>query len=193
MESVASRIVAEIAILSPADRAMVRRLLSGEAVDEGASRELRTGLLNNDGFVAVATATLEGIDVHERQLVRIGVHRLESIRSAKGVAIADDALRCVADVLRGGFRGSDVVGLLDDDTFVVLCGSTPHQALAKRIAGSVDGVAHGLPVRVAVSLASKRATTAPVREQIAELDGALQRAMVDDVYRAAGLSASIAR
>jgi diguanylate cyclase (GGDEF)-like protein len=179
---------------------MVREDQSADA----ASAELRfladtdalTGVLNRRAFEEAACAAAAAADAqrHPCALILIDVDRFKDINDARGHGAGDAALRALAEALREGLRGGDVIGRLGGDEFALLL---PRADLdrATQIAGRLREAVRALrPVydgEVLRLTASFGLTEAEPAETLTELmhraDAALYRAKAggrDRVVRA---------
>ncbi|MCW8278707.1 GGDEF domain-containing protein [Pseudomonas sp. PCH199] len=87
-----------------------------------ASMDELTLLPNRHGFIALAKLGLEACMQLERPatLLFFNLDEFKRINYLYGRAEGDNALKTYADVLRIGFRESDVIGRLEGATFVAL-------------------------------------------------------------------------
>lgn len=87
-----------------------------------ASMDELTLLSNRHGFIALAQLGLNVCQQLDRPatLLFFNLDEFKRINYLFGRAEGDDALKTFADVLRIGFRESDVIGRLDGATFVAL-------------------------------------------------------------------------
>ncbi|WP_232312809.1 sensor domain-containing diguanylate cyclase [Enterovibrio coralii] len=102
-----------------------------------------TGLLNEQGFWVLSQNSL---NMCERlnapaTLAYFDVRGLKSINQLYGLKEGDNALAFFAELLRFGFRESDVIARLDCDRFAVLLNNTPisnTQEILKRFKERVE-------------------------------------------------------
>ncbi|WP_419710847.1 GGDEF domain-containing protein [Pseudomonas sp. NFX224] len=108
-----------------------------------ASMDELTLLPNRHGFIALAHMGLEASAQLERPatLLFFNLDEFKRINYLFGRAEGDDALKTFADVLRIGFRESDVIGRLEGATFVALLtgsGSVDLTAIKARLEEMLD-------------------------------------------------------
>ncbi|MFU2326312.1 GGDEF domain-containing protein [Pseudomonas sp. NFX98] len=108
-----------------------------------ASMDELTLLPNRHGFIALAQMGLEACAQLERPatLLFFNLDEFKRINYLFGRAEGDDALKTFADVLRIGFRESDVIGRLEGATFVALLtgsGSMDLTAIKARLEEILD-------------------------------------------------------
>jgi diguanylate cyclase (GGDEF)-like protein/PAS domain S-box-containing protein len=109
-----------------------------------ATRDELTGLLNRRGFRALAEQELKvGRRSGRRDaVIAVDLDDFKPVNDRWGHAAGDDALRLVAEVLRGAVREGDVVARLGGDEFVVyasgLAGAEEGHVLAARLTGALD-------------------------------------------------------
>lgn len=101
-----------------------------------------TGLYNRRGFLAFAEREWERARRQQRGalLFTFDLDDLKPINDLHGHSAGDAALVLVAEVLRAGFRGSDVVGRLGGDefaAFVVPGGATADSAASARLVDTI--------------------------------------------------------
>lgn len=95
-----------------------------------AQTDAMTGLLN-------AVSTRENVDVwlqgdeHRgmQALIMLDVDRFKDVNDTYGHAVGDEALRQSAALLRRHFRGSDIVGRVGGDEFIVFMKNIPGDAI----------------------------------------------------------------
>lgn len=95
-----------------------------------AQTDAMTGLLN-------AVSTRENVDIwlksdecHGMQaLIMLDVDRFKDVNDTYGHAVGDEALRQSADLLKRHFRGSDIVGRVGGDEFIVFMKNIPGDAI----------------------------------------------------------------
>jgi diguanylate cyclase len=108
-----------------------------------ASMDELTLLSNRHGFLALAQMGLDACAQLERPatLLFFNLDDFKRINYLFGRAEGDDALKTIADVLRIGFRESDVIGRLEGATFVALLtgsGSVDLTAIKARFEEMLD-------------------------------------------------------
>jgi diguanylate cyclase (GGDEF)-like protein/PAS domain S-box-containing protein len=93
-----------------------------EALHTLAMQDELTGLYNRRGFRDVARRHAHLADRNDRRayVFFMDVDGLKEINDTYGHLAGDHALRCAADVLRGTFRTSDVIGRIGGDEFAAL-------------------------------------------------------------------------
>lgn len=101
-----------------------------------------TGLYNRRGFDELGAHYLRLARRSGRSatLLTVDVDRFKTINDTMGHHLGDRALLRLAEILRGAFRGSDLVARLGADEFAVLAPDTsadPPQSLLDRVLGSV--------------------------------------------------------
>ena len=87
-----------------------------------ATHDPLTGLLNRGGFTQVATRRLLRTGDEDHTLLYVDLDRFKRVNDTQGHAAGDTVLREVADRVRSVVRGTDLVGRIGGDEFVVLCG-----------------------------------------------------------------------
>jgi len=147
-----------------------------------ADHDSLTGLMNRRRFrdALESRLALQRRYGGEDALLVIDVDGLKKINDARGHATGDAVLRCVADVMRGRVRSTDVVARLAGDEFAVLLPSaTPEQSaalaadlVARMAAEEVEGVRPS----VSVGIARLGAEAAGAEEVTATADAAMYRA-----------------
>lgn len=133
--------------------ALNRRLAAEAQRRKGLEAELRaqavtdfgTGVYNRRGFfdtVNRALSRARRADV-TLALLAIDLDHFKHVNDAYGHAVGDRALTLVADALRGSVRGSDVVGRVGGEEFMVMLPDTDSagaRATAARILASIRAV-----------------------------------------------------
>ena len=112
-----------------------------------ASHEPVTDCLNGNVFSALVEARRKHVPSgpmgREGALLIVHVNELMSLGLHFGLGWKDEALRLVADTIKGSIRRDDLVGRLGEDEFgVFLPGATQEEAMevGNRIASAVKGV-----------------------------------------------------
>jgi diguanylate cyclase (GGDEF)-like protein len=119
-------------------------------------------------------------------LMAFDVDRFKTVNDRFGHAVGDNALHAVAQALKRGVRGVDIVGRVGGEEFVVLAPETPArdafavaERLRKAVAERIVTTPTGEPVRVTVScgVATLSAVQARTPEELlSHADAALYRA-----------------
>ncbi len=173
----------EVQALSSALQSTTRHLLrANEEMDmqvkdrtrelEVANRELDllarsdplTGLLNRRGFGAHLKAAMPLALRSGRPLsvIMLDVDHFKRINDSFGHDVGDEVLKYLGHMLPGRLRGSDVVGRLGGEEFVVMLPDTgPEGALAIATALNQEIAAHSDPVYGSITISAGVATTAP--------------------------------
>lgn len=81
-----------------------------------------TGVYNQRGFEILAAHTIRKAmrQAGRMMLLRVRAERLDALRRESGPEAANALLGTLGAVLRGSFRGTDLVARMDDDEFCVL-------------------------------------------------------------------------
>ena len=103
-----------------------------------AARDGLTGLLNRSEFMRQADAELaRALRYHRPLCVVVGdLDHFKHINDEYGHPVGDQALRQVGAVLRSAVRGTDIVGRLGGEEFIILLPET-HAAIGMQIAEKV--------------------------------------------------------
>jgi diguanylate cyclase (GGDEF)-like protein len=149
--------------------AMLRELLTGtaaqaatalanarlmEAMAHQARHDNLTGLLGHRAFHEALGGCLD--EAGSFTLATIDIDDFKRINDRYGHPVGDEALRLVADALRGAVRDGDAVFRVGGEEFAVLiAGLEPDSALAvaERLRAAVAAVPFREPLRVSVGLA----------------------------------------
>ena len=112
------------------------------ALDRLAYTDPLTGLLNNRGFLAIASRALEAAERLGSRvtLLYLDVDDLEQINAAYGYSGGDAALRETATLLRDSVRTTDIVARVGDDEFCIALtdGSPPAREVAHALGRAFD-------------------------------------------------------
>ena len=127
-----------------AGREVHQLLKQHDQLEQAATRDGLTGVLNREGFKAqaaeiLAKAARYGIGV---ALAYIDVDHFKMLNDTFGHACGDAALRTVVNAVTEGVRQSDLVGRLGGDEFVVLladCSREDAEKIVQRIVEAVAG------------------------------------------------------
>jgi diguanylate cyclase (GGDEF)-like protein len=139
-----------------------RQRLELEKVADGRQRALLTdeltGLNSRRGFFQLAGTHLK---LHRRRantavLFFVDVNELKEINDRHGHGAGDEAIREVANAMRGTFRTTDLLARLSGDEFVILA-MLPREEIAQVAAKLTSRLEHfnstaGRPYRLAVSI-----------------------------------------
>ncbi|MCM8769744.1 MAG: diguanylate cyclase [Candidatus Omnitrophica bacterium] len=89
---------------------------------ETSLRDDLTGVYNRRGFFTLAEQEMKRTQRRKNpfQLLFIDLDRLKSINDTKGHSTGDEALKNLAEILKGTFRKSDILARIGGDEFVVL-------------------------------------------------------------------------
>jgi diguanylate cyclase (GGDEF)-like protein len=130
-------------------------------LEEAASTDGKTGLLNAVKWVAEAERVLAGRDGLERTggVLVLDIDHFKAVNDRHGHAAGDHVLAAVADALRRMVRAHDLVGRLGGEEFVVMTWGAAHGArsaelesvelevVAERIRAHVEGLRLEVPTR----------------------------------------------
>jgi two-component system, cell cycle response regulator len=165
--------------------AIERSRMQAESRDVSLTDEL-TGLLNRRGFIHMAEQQMRLVRRSGRpcSVVFADLDGLKRINDEFGHAEGDKAISAAADVLRGVFRESDLLGRIGGDEFTVL--ATGHGAedaitLARRVRAAVEasnGTA-SRPWKLSVSIGVVRCDLSRT-QTIADLLQEADRRMYED-------------
>lgn len=139
---------------------LLHRNLLVRQLEEAASKDPKTGLLNAVTWRAQALAELDRANREHEQLgvLMLDLDHFKTINDGNGHLLGDKVLVAVAELLKQETRPYDVLGRFGGDEFVMLCPGVDGTALAdiaERIRGGVERLA--IPhadrtVRVTVSV-----------------------------------------
>ena len=138
-----------------------------------------TGLYNRRGFTDLGEQYLKLARRSGRgaSLVYVDLDRFKSINDQYGHRVGDDALNQAADVLRGTFRGSDLIARMGGDEFAVLAHNSRENpgVLAQRVRDAFEHYNDATldPYRLEVSVGSARtdgAAYVPLEELVSDAD-----------------------
>jgi diguanylate cyclase (GGDEF)-like protein len=101
-----------------------------------------TGLLHHQAFTDELERELERAQrySHGLALVFLDVDRFKSINDTLGHPVGDRVLRCLADLLREGVRGSDLAGRMGGDEFAVGLLESDEEAAGRLLARLDDRI-----------------------------------------------------
>jgi diguanylate cyclase (GGDEF)-like protein len=110
-------------------RALERNTVSGLA---DLLRDRETGLYNCEGFRALTAKAVQAAQRTGGQLVvlTIRIANLEALRKEFGPSDGDSAIKDTAEMLKGGFRRTDVVARLGEGNFAVLAADAAEPSAA---------------------------------------------------------------
>ena len=159
--------------------ALAYRALDVPGLVEASRIEPKTGLFNARHFSVALEGELgrSGRFARPVALLMVDLDYLRDVNSARGHLEGDDALRLVADVIRGATRAYDVPARWGGDEFCVLLPEACREealAVAERIRSSVErtGIARGLPITVSVGVAAVPTRGVTADDLVAKADAA---------------------
>lgn len=155
-------IILAVPLLGALSWKMRQLAIAHAALQVVASTDSLTAVLNRGAFNMLVDAYLTAVRQREARsegaLLIVDADYFKAINDQFGHESGDDALRIIADAIRGLVRGADIVGRIGGEEFgIFLPGSTGHQAqaVAERIRTTVnsapfmpDGVQRRLSVSV---------------------------------------------
>jgi diguanylate cyclase (GGDEF)-like protein len=114
-------------------------------LEHAATTDDKTGLLNVGTWRALADAELERGTRHDQQLavLMVDLDFFKGVNDRYGHLAGDQALRAVAETMRGVVRGSDLVGRFGGEEFVILVSGVDSAAtveIGNRICERVRGL-----------------------------------------------------
>ena len=118
-----------------------------------AQTDAMTGLLN-------AVSTRENVDVWLKNgecrgmqaLIMLDVDRFKDVNDTYGHAVGDEALRQSAALLKRHFRGSDIVGRVGGDEFIVFMKNIPGGTIVSSQLEKLCQAFHAIRIAEALSL-----------------------------------------
>ncbi|KQZ15447.1 MULTISPECIES: GGDEF domain-containing protein [unclassified Mesorhizobium] len=125
-------------------------------LEEKASRDDMTGLLNRESFFAVLECSRRKSD--RGALLIIDADHFKTINDRFGHLAGDDALRLISSAIQRGLRSGDVLGRIGGEEFgALLVGTTAQEArhIAERVRREVESIGfspEGTPVPLTVSI-----------------------------------------
>ena len=153
-----------------------------------------TGLLGHRGFHESLAIQLHGRG-SPFALAAIDIDDFKLVNDLHGHPVGDEALRSVADALRGSVREEDTVFRVGGEEFAVLMpglSAADAEPVAERMRAAVAATPFVLPLRVSVGLTSWPADAADRDALLESTDAALyaaKRAGKDRVVRPGGVDA----
>jgi len=145
-----------------------------------------TGLANRRAFMEAGRSALERARRYERPLsvILFDIDHFKQVNDRHGHAAGDEALRCVAVILRGTARASDTAGRLGGEEFAVLLPETARPEAVKlaerlrRDLAAIEFELDGTSIRFTCSfgVAQREAGTASIDELLKAADVALYEA-----------------
>lgn len=96
-----------------------------------------TNLLNKIAFKSIGAAILETLSDDKEALMVIDIDDFKKINDQYGHIAGDSVISCIADVLSGSFRKTDVIGRFGGDEFVVMMTKLHSGGSAKRKAAEI--------------------------------------------------------
>lgn len=175
----ASLLVSELAAARDALRSDLAQAQEGQReLAHIAQRDELTGLLNRRGFLREARQLAERLhaDSLATAVIFADLDGLKQINDQHGHAAGDLAIQQAADVLRKGFRASDLIGRIGGDEFVVLTANADPDALItmrERVYRLFERASWTLPFPLACSLGyivSPPGVEASIEEMLARAD-----------------------
>ncbi len=117
-----------------------KRLL--RAVQKLAEEDALTGVLNRNRFTELARNEIENMESSpiSISILMVDIDHFKEVNDSLGHIAGDQVLQAFVDRLRGWLRGTDLIGRIGGDEFVVLLANTPIEnavQLAKRLCGLV--------------------------------------------------------
>ena len=163
--------------------ALACRSLAIPRLVEASRVESKTGLFNMRHFRAALEQELARSDRFGRELalLMIDVDHLREVNNTRGHLAGDEALRLVAETLRGATRDYDVAARFGGDEFAVLLPETGEAGaliVAERIRAEIEsaGEAAALPLTVSIGIAAGSGSEVDPDRVIALADRAAYRA-----------------
>ncbi len=151
-------------MIENAERKIARQNRHIKELEEQATTDKLTGLLNRQGFFQAFARELGRTDRGHNEgglLVLIGVDNFKAINHLHGAKASDTCLRLVANALKNEIRDMDIGARIDTDEFVLLFSNTNKdqaleraQKLALRL-NNLSFIRGGTEIRVSVSLGLK--------------------------------------
>lgn len=116
-----------------------------------------TGLYNRRGFFLFAAQLVKLSDRTQKGLVLIyaDLNNLKLANDQYGHSEGDKVLVCVADVLKNTFRGSDIIGRMGGDEFIVVAMGTEMKnmdTIRRRLDAAIDKADCKKDLKCAISL-----------------------------------------
>lgn len=172
-----SAVLGLVAVLVTATRGRDIRRIASAAAEAG--HDPLTGLLNRRGLAARGAASVQGADVVS--LLVVDIDHFKVVNDAYGHAAGDLVLVGVAEALRTGSRGVDVVARTGGEEFaLVLPGCDAPEAVrrARSLCHRVAEQSKGWPAQVTLSVGTttSHGAVTDVTRLLAAADGALYAA-----------------
>ena len=126
-----------------------------ERLEQQARTDALTGLLNRAGLEEAVRLRVENAPDKSCAIALLDIDDFKEVNDFYGHDVGDDVLRTLADFLRAHFRGTDIVGRLGGDEFMVLMeGVDSREKLAQVLSRLKHGLGqlHAGEVRVGCSV-----------------------------------------
>ena len=118
-----------------------------------AQTDAMTGLLNAVSTREAINAWLAGEEACGMQaLIMLDIDKFKDVNDTYGHAVGDEALRQSAGLLRAHFRGSDIVGRVGGDEFIIFMKNIPDDAIVIKQLERLCAAFHSLRVAEAPEL-----------------------------------------
>ena len=139
-----------------------------------------TGLANRQAFMQRAKNEFNRARRYARPLtvVMIDIDHFKAINDQHGHAVGDDVLRQAADICQSSLRGSDFMGRVGGEEFVLLLPDTPHTN-AYHVAERMRAHLHETPIELDDGTTLNITASfgvAPMNEDDSDFDALLERA-----------------
>lgn len=173
-----------------------RLVVENSRLMKEAERDAMTGLLNHSYTLKYLTSFLEGEGrVNSHALMFIDMDNFKSVNDTFGHLYGDGVIKKSAELINRSFRGSDLIGRMGGDEFLVLMKNIPDPVLVCRKAEElnqslaydcVDGDKH-VRVSASIGVAFYNGDGTEARKLVSYADKALYKAKEAgrDCYRVA--------
>lgn len=161
-----------------------------------AERDAMTGLLNHGYTLKYLSAFLEGEGkLNSHALIFLDLDHFKDVNDTFGHLYGDSVIKKAASLINHSFRGSDLIGRMGGDEFLVLMKNIPDPELVCRKAEELNQSLHfdciegdkRIAVSASIGVAFYNGDGVGVKELISYADGALYKAKEAgrDCYRVA--------
>lgn len=157
-----------------------------ELMQQLASSDELTGLLNLRGFRAALQSALDDLSARPLVLLALDLDRFKCVNDVHGHEAGNVVLKAIADLVRSQIRPLDAAGRLGGEEFAILlprCSLSGAVARAERLRQCVEQLrfpgAPGLLVTISIGIAVATTESASAETLLKDADERLYRAKAD--------------